>query len=118
MILYLLLSNHQPFNSSGRENDDEQMRENILGGKYEFDPLYWNGISDEAISLIRTMLIVDPKERINSDEIVQSSWFTHTHSAVAIDFNCLKDENNRLLIEVIRFLFFFFFKRYLFVECW
>ena len=107
MIAYLLLCGYPPFYSSGGKNLSDRMKENIIGGKYEFDPLHWNRISNDAKLLIQQMLIVDPKERIEIELILRSSWFNQS-SSIQIDLTSIKDQNNRLQFQVIDPLLFFF----------
>jgi serine/threonine protein kinase len=70
VILYIMLSGVPPF-----EEDD--LYEQILEGKYEFDVDEWNPISIEAKGLVRKLMTVNPKERLTISqalEYIQKRW--------------------------------------------
>lgn len=41
---------------------------------YDFPSPYWDDVSDLAKDLIRQLLVVNPKERLNADQILAHPW--------------------------------------------
>jgi serine/threonine protein kinase len=50
------------------------LNEQIMRGKYSFAKRYWQGVSRDAIDLIKKMLTVDPEKRITVDNILCHRW--------------------------------------------
>ena len=69
VFTYVLLGGYLPF-----EGVHQNLHEEIISGKYEFHEEYWNEISDSAKMMIRTMLKVDPKERITLPKALSCKW--------------------------------------------
>ena len=70
IVLYILLCGFPPF----FEEDNVKLFETIKQGKYEFPCPFWDDISDMAKDLIAKLLVVDPKERLNADQILDHPW--------------------------------------------
>lgn len=51
-----------------------------MNGKYTFASPYWDRISESAKDLIRHLLIVEPKKRYSSEEILQHPWIKQNTS--------------------------------------
>ncbi|KAI9013390.1 kinase-like domain-containing protein [Phycomyces nitens] len=67
VILHVLLTGHLPF-------DDPNMGRllsKIKTGRYRRLPKY---LSDEARDLIKRLLVVDPKQRMTANQVLQHSW--------------------------------------------
>ena len=72
VVLYMLLSGHQPF----RDTNSEMLQEKIMAGKYE--PMTggrWHKVTDDAKDLIAKLLVVEPQKRLGADQILQHKWF-------------------------------------------
>ena len=67
IILYLMLCGHLPF----YEEDNQLMYQKIISGQYNIPKF----LSDEAKDIIKKILEVDPKKRLNFEEIKQHPWF-------------------------------------------
>ena len=67
IILYLMLCGHLPF----YEEDNQLMYDKIIKGEYNIS----NFLSDEAKDIIKKILEVDPKKRLNFEEIKEHPWF-------------------------------------------
>ncbi|XP_042901484.1 serine/threonine-protein kinase DCLK1 [Parasteatoda tepidariorum] len=80
VITYILLCGFPPFVS--RNNDQVELFDQILAGKFEFTKPYWDEISDSAKELISMMLKVDPQDRYSAAEVVEHPW---VHMDVAHD---------------------------------
>lgn len=74
IILYVMLFNKHPFKWKGVE-----LTEAIISGKFSFPEEVDNKerkyITDEAMDLIRRMLVTDPKERITTTGVLTHPWF-------------------------------------------
>jgi serine/threonine protein kinase len=67
VILYIMLSGIPPFEEDG-------LYEQILEGKYEFDVREWTTVSPEAKQLIRSLMTVNPKDRLTIDQACEHRW--------------------------------------------
>ena len=76
VILYILLSGRHPFDAPGRS--DAQMRKCIQTGELSFAHASWSDVSDEARQLIRSLLRLDPAERLNPTALLSHSWVVGT----------------------------------------
>lgn len=70
VILYVILCGYPPFDDS----DLGVLKSKIKKGIFSFLPEDWNEISEEAKSLVTKMLTVDPKMRIQIEEIQHHPW--------------------------------------------
>ncbi len=79
VILYILLGGYPPF------HDDNQraLFRKIIKGEYQFHPDYWNTVSEEAKDLIRGLLTVDMKKRLNVDQALAHPWLKTADSELA-----------------------------------
>jgi len=53
----------------------EKMSLSIINGSFTFDSAF-NDISQEAIELIRQLIVVTPSERLTATNCLQSAWIT------------------------------------------
>jgi len=70
VILYILLGGYPPF----IENNQRDLFRKIRKGEYEFHPEYWGTVSEEAKSLIASLLTVDPVKRLDAIEALTDPW--------------------------------------------
>ena len=70
VILYILLGGYPPF----IESNQRELFRKIRRGDYEFHDEYWGTVSDDAKDLIGALLTVNPDERLDAREALQSSW--------------------------------------------
>jgi serine/threonine protein kinase len=79
VVLYILLCGYPPFYTrSTRQTFLKTVR-----GLYRIEGPEWDVVSDEAKDLVKRMLIVDPLERITTDEILKHPWIVAAQSAEA-----------------------------------
>ena len=74
VILYEMLSGSCPFT----EEDEVKLREQITTADYVLDKLILDQISDKAQDLIKKLLVVDPEERLSSEQILCHPWLQVT----------------------------------------
>jgi len=67
VILYIMLSGYQPFNSKSIR----AMYGMITRGQYRFPRQHWDNISTEAISCVKGLMHLNPKERLDCDKLCQ-----------------------------------------------
>uniref|UniRef100_A0A8C9KTU0 CaM kinase like vesicle associated n=1 Tax=Serinus canaria TaxID=9135 RepID=A0A8C9KTU0_SERCA len=72
VIMYILLSGNPPFYEEADEDDyenhDKNLFRKILAGDYEFDPPYWDDISQAAKELVTRLMEVEQDQRITAEE--------------------------------------------------
>ncbi|CAO3615607.1 unnamed protein product [Cunninghamella blakesleeana] len=78
VITFVLLSGYTPFYGE----DQAELFENIMSGKYEFDEEYWGEISDTAKNFVDRLLTFDPEKRITAKEALQHPWITNEQEIV------------------------------------
>ena len=71
VLMYCLLCGYFPFDGE----DEEEISNKILSGKYEFDVEHFNGISDEAKDLISKCLKYETNKRITIQEALNHRFF-------------------------------------------
>jgi len=73
VIFYIMLCGVPPFDA---ENEVGVLKK-IKKGAFDFKPPeIWKGISQDAATLLRCMLVVDPKNRYSADQVLHHSWIT------------------------------------------
>jgi serine/threonine protein kinase len=70
VVIFVLLVGYPPF----LEENQSELFHKIRNGEWEFHTPDWRHISDDAMSMIRGLLTVDPKERWTLDEALRCSW--------------------------------------------
>uniref|UniRef100_A0A674IX36 CaM kinase-like vesicle-associated protein n=1 Tax=Terrapene triunguis TaxID=2587831 RepID=A0A674IX36_9SAUR len=80
VIMYILLSGNPPFYEEVEEDDyenhDKNLFRKILAGNYEFDPPYWDDISQAAKELVTRLMEVDQDQRITAEEAISHEWIS------------------------------------------
>ena len=70
IILYIMLCGFPPF----YDENNEKLFSSIKDCEYDFPSPYWDNISDSAKDLIKKILVKEPSERLNADQILQHPW--------------------------------------------
>lgn len=86
VLLYVLLSGVSPF----LDDSVEETTANILKCDYFFPDEYFGKISEDAILLIKSLLVFTPDLRINMQECLQSAWMTNNSNGNVISSSRLK----------------------------
>lgn len=76
VLLYIMLSGKMPF--YGR--DDVACLRMIASGKYSMPPREWDKISEDAISLVRGLLQLNPGKRLTANAALQHKWLADPSS--------------------------------------
>lgn len=72
VITYILLCGFPPFVS--QTNNQDELFDQILSGRFEFMAPYWDSISASAQDLIRGMLQVDVTQRLSAVQVLAHPW--------------------------------------------
>lgn len=72
VVLFLLLVGHPPF----WQSDDKKLMSMIVGGRYHMAARYWNQVSDDAIDLVKRMLVIHPEKRVTALKALNHPWIT------------------------------------------
>jgi serine/threonine protein kinase len=46
----------------------------IKNCQFEFPSPYWDDVSDVAKDLIKSLLVKDPKQRLNAEQLLEHPW--------------------------------------------
>ncbi|KAI7906378.1 kinase-like domain-containing protein [Cokeromyces recurvatus] len=72
VITYTVLCGYQPFQG----DDNIEMMDDIIHGRYEFHERYWRNVSPTARAFIRKCLSLDPNDRPTATEALNDIWMT------------------------------------------
>ena len=81
VILYVLLVGYPPF----ADNNQSVLFQKIRVGDYAFHDGDWKGISEDAIDLIKHLLVVDPLQRWTAKQALESAWLKKEDQALATE---------------------------------
>lgn len=87
VILYILITGKFPFNAlkrtkQGVDFDKEAITKKILKGKADFSDPYINSMSEEAVDVLKKMLIYDFEKRPDAQELLKHPWFSSNQEKV------------------------------------
>ncbi|XP_072751838.1 ribosomal protein S6 kinase alpha-5 isoform X2 [Anoplolepis gracilipes] len=75
-ILYFMLSRDPPFRT-----DLPDMANRIRNGEIDFDSESWNHVSAAAVQVMKSLLTVEPDERLTARHLRYHSWLTSINDA-------------------------------------
>merc|ERR1712130_399755 len=73
VIMYILLCGFPPFQGYGQGGQQKMFRQ-IKKGKYSYPKPAWSKISACAMDCIDSLLCVNPKDRMNANELLEHPW--------------------------------------------
>lgn len=76
VITYILLCGYPPFYSFGGAPISPGMKKRIRQGQYSFPDPEWTRVSQEAKSLIKGLLKINPAERLKIDGVLRHPWIS------------------------------------------
>ena len=84
VVLYICLCGFPPFSDElyDRKHYPYTLPEQIQGGRFNYPSPYWDPISDLALDLIDSMLVVDPSRRFTIDQCLNHRWMNIKPAAV------------------------------------
>ncbi|XP_053443192.1 serine/threonine-protein kinase Chk2 isoform X1 [Nycticebus coucang] len=71
VILFICLSGYPPFSE---HKTQVSLKDQITSGKYHFIPEVWADVSENALDLVKKLLVVDPKTRFTTEEALRHPW--------------------------------------------
>lgn len=92
VILFRLLSGMRPFSSTNAE----KLRSDTVNLRYKIEGRNWEGISPEALKLVRKLLI-GPEQRFTAAEASSHKWFSEhgvEDSVLVADYSKIKDSQD------------------------
>ena len=69
VVLYILLCGFPPFTAA-----IPQLYDDIQAARYDFPSPFWDGVSDDAKSLVRALLTADPEKRLTAKQAAEHRW--------------------------------------------
>ncbi|CAH8501523.1 unnamed protein product [Heterobilharzia americana] len=72
VVSYILLCGYPPFYSVNQ--DDNETKQQIMSGNYDFHHPHWDHISKSAKNFIASLLKVDPEERATLEQSLDHPW--------------------------------------------
>lgn len=109
VVTFILLSGSPPFFEDG--NDNFGLFEQIKKCDYNFEVETWQQVSEEAKDFIRKVLVADPAERYNFDQMLAHPWMnidlsngptlTHQNAALKKYVSIRKDHSQKFKKEEI-----------------
>jgi len=72
VIAYTLLCGYQPF----RPEDRAKLLDDVAHARFEFHERYWQGISEDAKTFIKSLLNVNPHDRPTAAEALKHTWLS------------------------------------------
>mmetsp|Transcript_4118 Transcript_4118/g.4768 ORF Transcript_4118/g.4768 Transcript_4118/m.4768 type:complete len:473 (+) Transcript_4118:374-1792(+) len=73
VILFVILGAYHPFDPDG-DASDAQLWENICKGEFDFNDPAWEPISAQAKDLIKKLIVIDPKRRFTTEQLLAHPW--------------------------------------------
>jgi len=70
VIAYILLCGYPPFYDSNQA----QLFKKIRKGQYQFEPEFWDQVSDDAKDLVKGLLLVDVASRFTVEDVLKHPW--------------------------------------------
>ena len=79
VIVYILLGGYPPF----IEQNQRDLFRKIRKGDYEFHEEYWGQVSEDAKTMISSLLTVSPTKRLTAEASLKNRWMTQDDAALA-----------------------------------
>ncbi|MCL4130327.1 UNVERIFIED_CONTAM: hypothetical protein GTU68_023588, partial [Idotea baltica] len=70
VVLFVCLAGYAPFNGK----TDVETRINIKKAKFSMRKPCWSEVSSEAKDLVTKLLVLDPKNRLSAEQVLQHPW--------------------------------------------
>ncbi|KAK9877248.1 hypothetical protein WA026_016990 [Henosepilachna vigintioctopunctata] len=84
VILYTMLCGRAPFHARSRDEKVTDIMARIKRGDFNFEAPAWDGVSEEAKSIVRGLLTVDPSQRLKMPDLLSNSWITDNQNVPQI----------------------------------
>eukprot|EP00298_Acanthocystis_sp_HF-20_P017063 c21659_g4_i2.p1 GENE.c21659_g4_i2~~c21659_g4_i2.p1 ORF type:complete len:479 (+),score=221.09 c21659_g4_i2:35-1438(+) len=91
VVIYILLCGFPPFYGE----TESEMFDKICAAQYSFPSPYWDLVSDEAKSIIESLLVLDPTKRLTAATALEHPWLKHTTESLSVDLSIALNEIKR-----------------------
>lgn len=78
VVLYTLLGGYNPFHHDNKR----KLMQLIVSSNFEFHDVYWNHVSDEAKSYIKSLLSVNVDQRLTVDQALEHQWLQQSKAQI------------------------------------
>jgi len=92
VIMYVLLCGYPPFSG----DSDAEVLKKVKAGKFGFKPRDWKDVTEDAKTLIKSLLQMSPKERLTADEALSHAWIKDKAPKAIPGFSLQSDFVNHL----------------------
>lgn len=82
IILFTMLCGHPPFRGSREQN----IKEKILNGEFDFSEREWRKVSTEAKLFVRQLLTYNKDNRIDAETALSNDWLTKIRKCDESDY--------------------------------
>lgn len=77
VVMYICICGFPPFSDELYSKDFPfTLPQQIRAARFDYPSPYWNSVSESAIDLINSMLVVDPDKRLTIDQCLAHPWMT------------------------------------------
>lgn len=80
VILYTMLCGKAPFHANSRDDSAAAVMSRIKSGEFSFSAPSWNGVSNEAKSVVQGLLTVNPNQRLRMNDLKNNGWVQGSQS--------------------------------------
>ena len=70
VIIFILIGGYPPFDHA----DQKRKFQHIKKGRFKFKEQHWGTVTEQAKSLITSLLCVDPEKRLSAGEALEHPW--------------------------------------------
>ncbi|XP_036028217.1 serine/threonine-protein kinase Chk2 [Onychomys torridus] len=97
VILFICLSGYPPFSE---HKTQVSLKDQITSGKYNFIPEVWTDVSENALDLVKKLLVVDPKTRFTTEEALSHPWLQDEYMKKKFQDLLLAQEKNLMALPL------------------
>jgi len=96
VIMYICLCGYTPFS---RKNTKYPLKTQIMNGLYTFKQEHWKNISPEAISLIKSLLQVNPELRFTVSQALNHPFIKKEDVIMQVDYELKRKRDSQIMIN-------------------
>jgi serine/threonine protein kinase len=83
VIVFIMLGGYYPF----RGKKEIDVLKKVRYGDFKYHDKFWKDISDDAKTLVRQMMTVDPEQRVTASDALKSSWIYSNSLLLSTDLS-------------------------------
>jgi len=98
VIIYVLLVGYPPF----MEDRQRDLFRKIRQGEYTFNYDDWEGVSQDAKDMIRSLLVVDPAHRFSAKKALRHNWICGIDDRILLNTSLMSSQREMMRsLEII-----------------